>query len=85
MAKYKILYWQEIPSQVKAEDNRDEVSLPLPAKFLERIDELAAERGFEGSDEYLDQWQWGDEQESEGAAQEVAERILAQLETQADW
>ncbi len=85
MAKYQILYWQEIPSQVKAVDDHDEVSLPLSAKFLERIDELAAERGFEGSDEYLDQWQWGDEQECEGAAQEVAERIVAQLENQADW
>ncbi len=85
MAKYQILYWQEIPSQVKAVDDHDEVSLPLPAKFLERIDEVAAERGLEGLDEYLDQWLWSDEQECEGAAQEVAERIVAQLETQADW
>ena len=85
MANYQILYWQEIPSQVKAVDDQDEVSLPLSAKFLERIDELAAERGLEGSDEYLAQWQWGDEQECKGSAQEVAEKIVAQLETQADW
>ena len=85
MAKYQILYWQEIPSQVKAEDDHDEISLPLPARFLERIDELAVERGFEGSDEYLDQWLWSDEQECDGTAQEVAERIVAQLENQADW
>ena len=85
MAKYQILYWQEIPSQVKAVDDHDEVSLQLSAKFLERIDELAAERGLVGSDEYLDQWRWSEEQDCKGTAQEVVEKIVAQLETQADW
>src|SRR5215831_2479403 len=50
MATYKILYWQEIPSQIKVEDDQDEVSLPLPEHFQERIDELAAQRGLQGSD-----------------------------------
>ena len=40
MATYKVLYWQEVPSQVKAEDDGDDVTLPLPDRFQERIDRL---------------------------------------------
>ena len=29
MASYQVLYWQDIPSQVKAWDDFDEISLPL--------------------------------------------------------
>ena len=38
MATYKILYWQEIPSQVRAEDEGDEVTVPMPPEFMERFD-----------------------------------------------
>ena len=76
---------QEIPSQIKVEDDQDEVSLPLPEHFQERIDELAAQRGLQGSDDYLAQWNWSDEQERPGSAHEVAEAIKAELEAQANW
>ena len=36
MATYKILYWQEIPSQIKADDGVDEVTVSLPPRFMER-------------------------------------------------
>lgn len=81
MATYKILYWQEVPSQIKAEDDQDEVTLPMSPKFLERIDQLAVQRGLQQSDDYLAQWQWGEEQEREGAAREVAEAVKADLES----
>ena len=52
MTTYRILYWQEVPSQVRAEDDEgDEVSLPLSQKFQVRIDALAAARGLEGADD----------------------------------
>jgi hypothetical protein len=85
MATYKILYWQEIPSQIKAEDDEEDVTLPLPAKFMERIDIMAAKRGLGGADDYLAQWQWSEEQERPGAAAEVAEAEKAELESKADW
>ena len=78
---YKILYWQEIPSQIKAEDERDEVTLALAPRFMERIDQLAAQRGLQGTDDYLAQWQWSDEQQREGAAHDVAEAVKSELET----
>jgi hypothetical protein len=85
MATYKVLYWQEVPSQVKAEDDEEEVTLPLPARFMERIDRLALQRGFHGSDDYLAQWKWSDEEDRDGSAREVAEAVLAELESKTDW
>ena len=85
MATYKILYWQEIPSQIKAEDELDDVTLPLDPRFMERIDRLAAQRGLQSTDDYLAQWRWSDEQEREGTAEEVARAIKLELEAGADW
>ena len=85
MATYKVLYWQEVPSQIKAEDSQDDVSIELPARFQERIDTLAAQRGLQGADDYLAQWRWSEEEDREGTAQEVANAVLAELEAQAGW
>lgn len=82
---YKILYWQEVPSQIKAEDERDEVTLALPDRFMERIDQLAAKRGLQNADDYLAQWQWSEEQERPGTANDVAQAVRAELEAEADW
>jgi Virulence factor len=81
MATYRILYWQEIPSQVKADDGLDEVSLPMPPRFLERIDQLAMRRGLHATDDFLAQWRWSDDEERAGTAQEVAEAVKAELES----
>ena len=81
MATYKILYWQEVPSQIKAEDADDEVSIPLSQRFIARIDQLAMERGLQDADDYLAQWRWGDEEERAGSAREVAESVKAELES----
>jgi Virulence factor len=80
MAIYKILYWQEIPTQIKAEDDEDDVTLMLDGKFMEYIDILAAKRGLQASDDYLAQWKWTEEAERAGSAREVAEALKAELE-----
>jgi hypothetical protein len=85
VATYRILFWHEVPSQLKVEDDQDEVNVALPPKFQERIDQLAAERGLAGTDDYLAGWNWGDELERDGSAQEVAEQVQAELEAAAAW
>jgi Virulence factor len=80
VAVYKILYWQEIPTQVKAEDDEDDVTLMLDGKFMEYIDILAAKRGLQAADDYLAQWKWTEEAERAGSAREVAEALKAELE-----
>ena len=85
MATYKILYWQEIPSQINAEDDLDNVTLPLDSRFMERIDRLAAQRGLQSTDDYLAQFRWSDEQERDGTAEDVARAIKLELEADTDW
>jgi hypothetical protein len=85
MATYKTLYWQEIPSQIKAEDDMDDLTVQLPDSFQERIDLMAARRGLQESDAYLAQWKWSEEEDREGSAEEVAEAVKAELEAKADW
>jgi hypothetical protein len=80
MAIYKILYWQEIPTQIRAEDDEDDVTVELDGRFLRQIDIVAGQRGLQAADDYLAQWKWSDEAEREGSAREVAEALKAELE-----
>ncbi len=80
MATYKVLYWQEIPTQIRAEDEDEDVTLMLDGKFMLQVDILAAKRGLQGADDYLAQWKWSEEEEREGGARAVAEAVRAELE-----
>lgn len=80
MAWYQILYWQDIPSQVKAWDDFDEVKVELPPRFAARIDQAAQALGLTGTDDYLAQWRWGEPVERPGTAAEVAEVVRRELD-----
>ena len=80
MTTYKILYWQEIPTQIKAEDEADDVTVMLDGRFMAQVDILAAQRGLQSTDDYLAQWEWSEEHEREGTAREVSEAVKAELE-----
>ena len=80
MATFKILYWQEIPSQIKAEDDAgNEVSIELGQKVTEYIDAMAQKRGYTDGDRYTAEWKWSDEQERDGSAPKVAEALKNEL------
>ena len=80
MAKYKILYWEGIPSQVRATDENGRASRQLPQRFQEAIDEAAMSLGKIGTDSYTNGFQWGDESEQPGTADEVADAIATGLD-----
>ncbi|MCB9418696.1 MAG: virulence factor [Ardenticatenaceae bacterium] len=82
MAQFQILYWHDIPVQVKAKAGRERVSKPLPDRFQIAVDNAAMAAGLVGSDEYTDLFQWSEAQEREGSAEEVATAVAAELETQ---
>ena len=65
MTRYQILYWQQVPSliRVHAADG-GLVSHQLPEWFQQEIDRQAMEQGLAGSDEYLEEWRWGEVLES---------------------
>ena len=78
-SQISILYWKEIPVQVKAENDENAVSVPLDHRFQEAADAIAMMDGSYGSDAYLDAWQWGQPTHSEldpqSAADELAQSI----------
>ena len=83
---YKVLYWQEVPSQVRAEDDAGHVvSVELPSRFAQRIDALAQKRGITGADAYTAEWKWSDEQDRDGSADAVVAAVIAELEADASW
>jgi hypothetical protein len=84
MARYQILRWKDLPAQVRAETDHDEVTVELDPRAMQRIDATAMRLGLQGTDEYLDEWKWSDPEERPGTAQEVAESLKRELEKQLD-
>lgn len=80
---YQILYWQDLPSAIKAADEYTEVKIELPLPFVERIDAAAQERGLTDEATYTAQYKWGEEQDREGDAASVAAAVQAELEAAA--
>ena len=81
MARYQILCWQEIPSQIKAWDDFDEIRVELDSRFTTKIDEAAQSRGLTQADHYLSQWKWSEEAEREGTPEQVARALKQELES----
>ena len=84
MAKYTILYWQEIPSLVEATDDDGTHKIQLSQGFQALIDNVAMKRGLAGTDAYLEGWKRGEIQERDGTAQEVVKAVAEELEAQFD-
>jgi hypothetical protein len=84
MAKYSILYWQEIPSLVEATDGTSTSKQQLSSRFQELIDLIAMKRGLAGTDAYLEGFNRGAPVEREGTARAVAQTVKDELEAQYD-
>lgn len=88
MATYQILYWHDIPLQVRAGGRRDRVSQELSSRFQVAIDKAAMEAGILGDDDYLGHLRWSEPQEREGDAEAVVAAVAAEIESQyaqIDW
>ena len=75
MARVQVLYWQEIPSVVRA----GEVKRQLPEWFQQEIDRVAMAQGLVGSDAYLEQWEWRDAGERDGTDADAVDAVEAEL------
>ena len=80
MSRVQVLYWQDIPSVVKAGD----VKRQLPDWFQQEIDRVAMEQGLLGSDAYLEQWEWREHGEIEGSDAEAVEAVFDELRRRGD-
>ncbi|MCA9918867.1 MAG: virulence factor [Anaerolineales bacterium] len=88
MAKYQIMYWHDIPVQVRAGGRRDRVSIELPQRFQLAVDNAAMAAELTGTDGYLDGFHWSEAEEREGTPEAVANAVAAEVETRftkIDW
>jgi cvfA/B/C family virulence factor len=79
MAKYQVMYWKHIPSQVKAWDQTSEAKRMLPDYFQAAIDAYAMKDGSTDMDAYLEGWRWGPVEERAGVPQEIIELLVEEL------
>lgn len=82
MTTFQILYWFDIPLQVRAQEGRRRASRPLSDRFQVAVDNASMSAGLTGSDEYLALMRWGEPQERTGTPEEVAEAVAAEIEGQ---
>jgi hypothetical protein len=86
MARYQVLYWQDVPSLVKAfADDGAELKRELPDAFQQEIDKRAMVQGLTDSDAYLEQWRWGEVEERPGSPDEVLDAVERELTSAAGW
>lgn len=80
MARWEIVAWQDIPAAVEVRDDAGQVTLQLSERFQALIDSVAMQQGLEGSDAYLEHWRKLPGGERPGAARDVGEAVVAELE-----
>ena len=80
MAKYTVLYWQDIPSMIEAKDGGATHKVQLSQRFQALIDAAAMRQGMAGTDAYLEQWRRGGRVARDGSAEQVANAVKEELE-----
>ena len=85
MVKARVLYWKEVPVQVQVQGDAGTVSRQLDERFQRGVDAIAMLDGSQGTDAYLDAWEWGAFAEVEGTAEKAAERIAMRFNQQFPW
>ncbi len=66
MREYQIMYWQDVPAQVRVFDGRKPISKVMPERFQKKIDRIAMAKDLAGTDAYLEHWQWTERRQWEG-------------------
>lgn len=80
MSQYQILYWHDIPLQVRGRAGRERVTVSLPPRFQEAIDAAAMLAGQTGDDAYTDGLRWSEPQERPGTPDEVAAAVASEID-----
>jgi hypothetical protein len=83
MADLVIVYWRDIPAQVKAGSGRSTLRRELAPRFAEAIDSAAMQSGAKDADAYLAEWRTGAPVKVEGDIQAAVDSACAALE--AEW
>ena len=79
-ATYQIVYWRDIPAQIRLRSGRERSNRQFSVRFQEAIDEAAMRARTTSSDDYLDDWRSSEWLPVEGDMQEFADKLAAEIE-----
>ena len=81
MTRYQIIYWRDIPVQVKIRSDDSRLSRPLSPRFQKTVHRAAFRAKAITGFAYIQEWRPSDWNEREEAAPELLVRVTAELET----
>ena len=77
---YQIVYWRDIPAQIKLRSEKGRLARSLSPRFQEAIDAAAMRANATGTDAYLEEWRTSPPQHGEGNPESLADILAAELE-----
>jgi hypothetical protein len=85
--EYQIVYWRDIPAQIKVRSGRDRLGRELPERFQKAIDWAAMASNATSTDDYLEEWRssaWlsSPSGANEAGLPEAAELIIQQIDAE---
>lgn len=80
MTMVQILYWRDIPAQVKVRNGRQRAARPLSPRFQETIDAAAMHAKSTSTDDYLEDWHASDWENVEGDVEALLDSWVARIE-----
>jgi hypothetical protein len=80
MARYRVLAWRDIPTQVQVIDDAGvRLNQVMPKWFMQEVSRITMREGLAGTDDYLEAFAWSAWTERPGDAGSVAEVVIAEL------
>ena len=79
-----IVYWRDIPAQVIVGKGRRAAKVQLPERVEQAIDRAAMVSGADSTDDYLSEWRKAAGPSVEGADDDAAQTIAAELDATYD-
>lgn len=58
--EYQVVFWRDIPAQVKVRSGRERIGQILSQRFQRAIDAVAMKTGLTDTDAYLEEWRASD-------------------------
>jgi len=82
VAEVQVVYWRDIPAQVKARQGRQRAARALDPRFQEAVDAAAMRAGLTDTENYLAEWRVSEWEERLGTLEQVADLGAAEIEAQ---
>jgi hypothetical protein len=82
MSEVQVVFWRDIPAQVKARQGGERSSRALTERFQEAIDVAAMRAGLTETDDYLGEWRSSPWEPRQGPPEDVAEQRASEIEAE---